>query len=288
MRKIILIFVTIVLPCLLCARNDDKSTDMLLREIDGIIRNRQTYGAEKEARISDLKKLLSEATSDEQRYGFCGRLFDEYRAYNLDSSYVYAQRKQELASHLNKQDYLDDAAMNMAEVMGTTGMYKEVLEQLGQIDKKTLSDYLYPYYYHLYRTIYGLMGDYAVTEKEKKEYYRMTDLYRDSLLQTNASDSLGHVLVMADKCTVHAQYDQAITMLTDSLPETLSGRSFQGDDYLYLVRSLSPQRRQERAETLSGSSAIADLKSAVKEYVPCGNSPLLYMKTETLTVHTTI
>lgn len=59
MRKIILIFVTIVLPCLLCARNDDKSTDMLLREIDGIIRNRQTYGAEKEARISDLKKLLS-------------------------------------------------------------------------------------------------------------------------------------------------------------------------------------------------------------------------------------
>ena len=67
MRKIILIFVTIVLPCLLCARNDDKSTDMLLREIDGIIRNRRrTYArAEKEARISDLKKLLSEATSDE-------------------------------------------------------------------------------------------------------------------------------------------------------------------------------------------------------------------------------
>lgn len=70
MRKIILIFVTIVLPCLLCARNDDKSTDMLLREIDGIIRNRQTYGAEKEARISDLKKLLSEATSDEQVMDF--------------------------------------------------------------------------------------------------------------------------------------------------------------------------------------------------------------------------
>ena len=56
MRKIILIFVTIVLPCLLCARNDDKSTDMLLREIDGINRNRQTYGAEKQARIYDFKK----------------------------------------------------------------------------------------------------------------------------------------------------------------------------------------------------------------------------------------
>lgn len=155
MRKIVLIFVTVVLPCLLCARNDDKSTDALLRQIDGIIKNRQTYGAEKEARIADLKKLLSEATSDEQRYGFCGRLFDEYRAYNLDSSYVYAQRKQNLASHMGKQDYLDDSAMNMAEVMGTTGMYKEALEQLGQIDKKTLPDYLYSYLlsfisYHLW------------------------------------------------------------------------------------------------------------------------------------------
>lgn len=117
MKKVILIFVTIVLSGLLYAK-DNKSTDALLREIDGIIKNRQTYGAEKEARIADLKKLLAEATSDEQRYGFCGRLFDEYRAYNLDSSFVYAQRKEELAHRMDKLDYLDDAAMNMAEVMG--------------------------------------------------------------------------------------------------------------------------------------------------------------------------
>jgi hypothetical protein len=59
MKKVIFILVTIILPGLLCAK-DDKSTDALLREIDGIIKNRQTYGAEKEARIADLKKLLSE------------------------------------------------------------------------------------------------------------------------------------------------------------------------------------------------------------------------------------
>lgn len=69
MKKVILIFVTIVLSGLLYAK-DNKSTDALLREIDGIIKNRQTYGAEKEARIADLKKLLAEATSDEQRYVF--------------------------------------------------------------------------------------------------------------------------------------------------------------------------------------------------------------------------
>lgn len=266
MKKVILIFVTIVLSGLLYAK-DNKSTDALLREIDGIIKNRQTYGAEKEARIADLKKLLAEATSDEQRYGFCGRLFDEYRAYNLDSSFVYAQRKEELAHRMDKLDYLDDAAMNMAEVMGTTGMYKEALELLGQINKKTLPDYLYGYYYHLYRTIYGLMGDYAVTEKVKKEYYRMTDLYRDSLLQVNASDSLGHVLVMADKCIVHAQYDEAIRMLMEYYNKPFL------DDHskAMLTYTLSEGYRlkgdKQGQKHYLALSAIADLKSAVKEYV---------------------
>ena len=85
MKKVILILLAIAFPGLLCAK-DNKSTDALLREIDGLIKNRRTYGVEKETRIADLKRLLAEATSDEQRYGFCGRLFDEYRAYNLDSS----------------------------------------------------------------------------------------------------------------------------------------------------------------------------------------------------------
>ena len=266
MKKVILIFVTIVLSGLLYAK-DNKSTDALLREIDGIIKNHQTYGAEKEARIANLKKLLAEATSDEQRYGFCGRLFDEYRAYNLDSSFVYAQRKEELAHRMDKLDYLDDAAMNMAEVMGTTGMYKEALELLGQIDKKTLPDYLYGYYYHLYRTIYGLMGDYAVTEKVKKEYYRMTDLYRDSLLQVNASDSLGHVLVMADKCIVHAQYDEAIRMLM----EYYNKPSLDDHSEAMLTYTLSEGYRlkgdKQGQKHYLALSAIADLKSAVKEYV---------------------
>ena len=266
MKKVILIFVTIVLSGLLYAK-DNKSTDALLREIDGIIKNRQTYGAEKEARIADLKKLLVEAASDEQRYGFCGRLFDEYRAYNLDSSFVYAQRKEELANRMDKLDYLDDAAMNMEEVMGTTGMYKEALELLGKIDKKTLPDYLYGYYYHLYRTIYGLMGDYAVTEKAKKEYYRMTDLYRDSLLQINASDSLGHALVMADKCIVHARYDEAIDMLM----EYYSKPSLDDHAQAMITYTISEGYRlkgdKQGQKHYLALSAIADLKSAVKEYV---------------------
>ena len=266
MKKVILILLAIVFPGLLCAK-DNKSTDALLREIDGLVKNRRTYGVEKETRITDLKRLLAEAASDEQRYGFCGRLFDEYRAYNLDSSFVYAQRKEELAHRLNKQDYLDDSAMNMAEVMGTTGMYKEALELLGKIDRKTLPDYLYGYYYHLYRTIYGLMGDYAVTEKAKKEYYRMTDLYRDSLLQVNASDSLGHALVMADKYIVHARYDEAIDMLMEYYRKPFLDDHAQAMIAYTISEGYRLKGDKQGQKHYLALSAIADLKSAVKEYV---------------------
>ena len=266
MKKVILILLAIAFPGLLCAK-DNKSTDALLREIDGLVKNRRTYGVEKETRITDLKRLLAEAASDEQRYGFCGRLFDEYRAYNLDSSFVYAQRKEELAHRLNKQDYLDDSAMNMAEVMGTTGMYKEALELLGKIDRKTLPDYLYGYYYHLYRTIYGLMGDYAVTEKAKKEYYRMTDLYRDSLLQVNVSDSLGHALVMADKCIVHARYDEAIDMLMEYYRKPSLDDHAQAMIAYTVSEGYRLKGDKQGQKHYLALSAIADLKSAVKEYV---------------------
>ena len=122
------------------------------------------------------------------------------------------------------------------------------------------------------------MGDYAVTEKEKKAYYRMTDLYRDSLLQINASDSLGHVLVMADKCIVHAQYDEAIRMMMDYY-----GRpSMDEHSKAMITYTLSEGYRlkgdKKGQKHYLALSAIADLKSAVKEYVSLRK--LLSMRTE--------
>ena len=54
MKKVILILLAIAFPGLLCAK-DNKSTDALLREIDGLVKNRRTYGVEKETRIADLR-----------------------------------------------------------------------------------------------------------------------------------------------------------------------------------------------------------------------------------------
>lgn len=264
MNKNIAFFLLAFFPLLAFAGTD---TDKLLHELDAVIKNRSVYGEKKEAHISGLKKLLAGSSSDEQRYGFCGKLFDEYRAYNTDSSYVYAKRKQELAARLGKSDYLDDSAMNMAEFMGTTGMYKEALELLDSIHKEHLASYLHSYYYHLYRTIYGLMGDYAVTEKEKAAYYLKTDLYRDSLLMVNAADSLSYTLIKADQLNTHARFDEAVALLLNYY------RKLSLDDHTraLLAYTLSESYRFKGDKASEKKyliiSSLADLKSAVKEYV---------------------
>ena len=96
----------------------------------------------------------------------------------------------------------------------------------------------------------------------------MTDLYRDSLLQVNASDSLGHVLVMADKCIVHAQYDEAIRMLMEYYNKPSLDDHFKSNALLILSPRVTGWKADKQGQKhYLALSAIADLKSAVKEYV---------------------
>lgn len=48
-----------------------------------------------------------------------------------------------------------------------TGMYKEVMDLMRNIHIDRLPVDIHPYYYHIYRTVYGLMADYAVTAYER-------------------------------------------------------------------------------------------------------------------------
>lgn len=71
---------------------------------------------------------------------------------------------------------------------------------------------------------------------------------------------------MADKCTVHAQYDQAITMLTDFYRKP----SLDDHSKAMITYTLSEAYRlkgdKKGQKHFLALSAIADLKSAVKEY----------------------
>lgn len=237
-----------------------------LETLDSIISNKGVYTAEKMRRIDDLKRMLSLTTGDRQRYELYSKIFDEYRAFSMDSSYLYARRKQALARKMDDPESIYDSDMNLAEVYGTAGMYKEALDLLSRVPVRNLTkDYL-PYYYHLYRTIYGLMGDYSISQDDKQKYLRLRDVYRDSLLLVNEKGTYLYTLIESDGLNCQGRSAEAKDMLNECLLENSNSEDAVRTLAYTLATAYKNTGDVENEKYYLALSAISDLKQASKEY----------------------
>jgi hypothetical protein len=246
---------------------DSSRADSLLLKLDQAIKERPIYMEQKELKLAELKRQLHRQIPDEERFAILGTLLDEYRSFNTDSALHMAEEREQIAIRLGNREYIDNARMNKADVLGMTGMYKEVMDLMRNIHIDRLPVDIHPYYYHIYRTVYGLMADYAVTAYEKKLYTELTDKYRDSLLLVNKDNLLIHTLIQSDQYNVRNEYDKAIRLLTDYL-------ALQKDyehDVAICAYTLSESYRlkgdKEKEKEYLIVSAMADMKTAVREYI---------------------
>lgn len=266
--KNIIIFLCLCTICMCRLHAADSSrADFLLLKLDQAIKERPIYMEQKELKLVELKRLLHRQIPDEERFAILGTLLDEYRSFNTDSALHMAEEREQIAIRLGNREYIDNARMNKADVLGMTGMYKEVMDLMRNIHIDRLPVDIHPYYYHIYRTVYGLMADYAVTAYEKKLYTELTDKYRDSLLLVNKDNLLIHTLIQSDQYNVRNEYDKAIRLLTDYL-------ALQKDyehDVAICAYTLSESYRlkgdKEKEKEYLIVSAMADMKTAVREYI---------------------
>ena len=266
--KNIIIFLCLCTICMCRLHAADSSrADSLLLKLDQAIKERPIYMEQKELKLVELKRQLHWQIPDEERFAILGTLLDEYRSFNTDSALHMAEEREQIAIRLGNREYIDNARMNKADVLGMTGMYKEVMDLMRNIHIDRLPVDIHPYYYHIYRTVYGLMADYAVTAYEKKLYTELTDKYRDSLLLVNKDNLLIHTLIQSDQYNVRNEYDKAIRLLTDYL-------ALQKDyehDVAICAYTLSESYRlkgdKEKEKEYLIVSAMADMKTAVREYI---------------------
>lgn len=245
----------------------DNRVDSLLFKLDKTIKDRPIYLEQKLQKLDDLKRQFRQCVSDEKRFSTLGTLLEEYRSFNSDSSLYVANERYQVALRLNNRGHQDNALMNTAEIMGVTCMYKEALDVMHNIRIEQLPSDLHAYYYHIYRTVYGLMADYAVTEREKKHYTELTDKYRDSLIIVNKDNLLISTLIRSDQYNVRGEYDKAIHLLTDYLARKID----EAHDISICAYTLSESYRLkgdiEKEKEYLIISATADMKSAVREYI---------------------
>ena len=263
MKIAIVISICALFPVLLFGNND---MDSLLKVLDKTVDNFQVYSNQKEEKLNQLKDLLRYTSTDLQKFAICGQLYDEYRSYKSDSALTYARKKLKIAENLNNKQNLTNARLNLAAIMGINGLYKEAMDILSLINISEAPE-LKAYYFHIYRTVYGYMADYAVSSQEKSRYDYLTAAYRDSLLVVNPPNSATHLMVKSDQLIVKKQFDEALKLLLNYYP------SIKGDIHTraILAYSISAAYRgkneRKNEKHWLAISAIYDIQSATKEYI---------------------
>lgn len=241
--------------------------DSLLQRLDGAIAARGGYEEAKERELRLLEDMYAHAGSADGRYRIMGKTFDAYRGYDLNKGLSVAEEKYRLAREMKREDYIYDARMNMAEALCGLGMFKESLEIMDGMDCGSVPGHLKAYYFHIYRTIYGLLADFAAAGSMRDRYLGETGRYRDSIVAYSSPGTLAHVVVKADGYNSSGDYAKAAELVEGYL----SGTDVNTHDKAILHFTLSEAYRgmgdRENEEKYLAMSATGDMESAVREYV---------------------
>ena len=262
MKRIFLYLLLLLYVNILLANNNT-----LLLQLDYEINKRSEYEGAKEKELLLLEDMLHYATSKESKYQILGKLFDAYRNYDTNESLKIAHEKYQLALSINNYDYINDASMNIAETLCMLGMFKESLEIMDGIKQDELPGFLLPYYFHTYRTIYGLLADFVTVDIMRDRYLHETNRYRDSIVAYNQKGTLPYVIVKSDSYNFNGDYNKAICLIKEYLNK--SDISLHDKAILYYTlsesyRGINDKYNEKKYLILS---SIGDIKSVVREYV---------------------
>lgn len=242
-------------------------TDSLMTRLQEAIDNRDAFRQQKESRILELRKEISFADDDSRRFDVLDALVNEYNSYNTDSAFAICKRRELLARRNGNPVMIRNAMMSTANVLATTGMYKEAMDIMDTIRTSDIPPYMHPFRYHILRTLYGLMGDYAVRDDDRAKYSALTAQYLDSLMSVNPPGSVGYVMAAATRHNSMGEYEKAVEVVNSFIhdKETTIHEKAICDYTLSETYSLAGDTRMQKEYLIR--SAIADMQSAVREYV---------------------
>lgn len=241
--------------------------DSLLNKLDMVIELRPNYITEKEHALNRLRQSLAKVQRNdvERHMELYEKLWQEYTSFNSDSSLYYANLLYDLAVKFHHQEQIINATLHRADVLTTTGMFKEAYEMLNPLHIPETLAWQRVQYWHLSRTLYGLMADYAVTTHDKDSYASLADHYRDSLLKAYDPSTNMHRMILADKMTAHGEFTSALKQL---LPYKPSGDGRFDAAYAYTIaEAYYHMGNIEKAQRYYILSAIEDMKKDTREYI---------------------
>lgn len=263
--KLLLLLTTI--SCTTLYGQTSASTDSLLNRLNEVLANKEIFVKQKLTRIESLNDELQRAGDLNTKYGLYKRLFDEYKTFSYDSAYSYSKKMLTAAKRLNDPLKIANANMALGFTLISSGMFKETIETLNQINIRVFPDSSKIDYYYLKARSYLDLSDFDRTSDYSAIYTPLGVRYIDSALTFCKPGSYHYLMLRGLKDLRTNNYADGIKDYT----ELLSLSHLTEHQYAVNACSLSYlfeiHDEQDKATALLIKAAIADIKSATKETV---------------------
>lgn len=246
--------------------SDELPTQVALEELDATLSRKATYEQEKELQLQSTKNLLSQASSDENRYLILDRLYQEYYNYNNDSAFHYANIKRQLAVQKHLDNMLVDSRIDWAEVHLIAGMYKECNEILGDIVPARTDTTEWRKYYYLYRSLYRAMASTAVEDSLRQSYTQKGLEYLRRRQQLLPSDGMEHLYAHVEEAQSRKQYNEALQLLLQEFKKPNLPMHEQAVLAFMIATSYERQQQLKKAIYYYTLSATNDIKTATHKH----------------------
>lgn len=261
---IICIFLIIIPLNLLFAQKNE--IDSLLKVLDRTIEQRESYVETRRNKIDSLTKIISKKNlTESEKYNITRALTKEYQPYIYDSAMMYVNRNIEFAQKCNNKEWVNDSKIILSHILISGGLYREAIDNLISMNRKTLSGNMLKRYFYSMEQVYHHMSMYSNDNIYAPKYEKMSGQYLDSAKVFVDPNSNEYKRLTARIHIRDGQIDSAKYILKDMLPNYKFGTH----DYAMISSTLAnayaiePESNERKKYLIL--SATSDIMSAVKE-----------------------
>lgn len=267
MKRILSLVYILCFSALTSSFAQNKNIKDLYEQLDQAIKQSQYYISQKESRITKIKKQSRQGHTPQQLLTAYYKLYEEYKAYQSDSSIYYIHQAIDLAKRNNMKSDITKLRSLLALQYSTSGAFTEALHVLQSIDKKTLNNSNKKDYYIAFYHVYGELGfsNINIDTDLSQEFYSKQNCCRDTLFSILSPNSEDYLMRKEVLLTSQNKLKEALKINDIRLSKCKKGSHEYGIVAYYrhlIYRSL---KDEDMVKYWLLQSAICDVKCAIND-----------------------
>lgn len=249
--------------CLYSLNSTCKDIKDILSRLDYEISQKDVYLNYKNSAINGLKQRLSHSETTLDSFNITNNIFNEYKSYQYDSAYVYANRTLELARKLDNKDFILISKGNILFCLFSGGAFYEAKDIIKEAEMKGISTKARGEFYSLCTRLYSDLYYFTKTPEYRQSYKKKMTVYRDSVIFLLPDTSYIHQYIKALYLT------NSVSKKQTELKSLLINKSADSHQKAIILSNLA-NLYLEKNDTLSAveclaESSIQDLKAGIME-----------------------